>query len=278
MDHNKKQYNLVGRKYINVSPDSLKNNSLPAPIEFIPDKNKNLEWRNILVTNEEYCLFLNELRSNGINNILGGGQVFFNENMIYERGGRIHFNKTIQKYDISAGYKDHPVYWVTWIGASAFALYKGLRLPKRSEINSLVQNTQISFNTINAGHKLDDVQPINAKNYVPREVNNIVGNLAVWCSDGQKLLSNDPQSMTRYIYGTAWDRPATLKEITKYHFRPLVGNSRAVGIRLVKDLSMQKISFIELIARIKKISIILKEKKCFSLHKRDQAILDLFNL
>ena len=108
-------------------------------------------------------------------------------------------------------------------------------------------------------------------------MNDAVGNLAVWCSDGQNQMSDDPQSMTRYIYGTAWNRPATLQEITKDHSRPLVGNSRAVGIRLVKDSALNKISFLELIERLKRIQIILRDNQDMSLREKDQKIINLFN-
>jgi len=278
LNYNKNQYNIAGRRDSNIFQNSSEKVPESAPIEFIVDDSQGLEWRNILVTNEEYCLFLNEMRNNGIDNIVDDGQIFFNENMIYGRGGRIHFNHNKNKYEINPGYKNHPVYWVTWIGSSAFALYQGLRLPKKTEIDNLVQNANVSFNLINAGHKLDDVQPTNLENYIPGEVNDIVGNLAVWCSDGKNQLPNDPQSVTKYIYGTAWNRPATLQEINKEHFRPLMGNSRGVGIRLIKDVSLKKISLPELIDRLKKIRVILKDNDNFSLREKDEKIINLFNV
>jgi hypothetical protein len=277
LSYGKNQYSLAGRRNLHTSPESPEKTAEQAPMEFISDDAQKIEWRNILATNEEYCSFLNEMRNNGINNIVGGGQMLFNENMIDGRGGRIHFNKDKNKYEVSPGYENHPVYWVTWIGSSAFALSKGLRLPKRTEINTLVYNTNVSLDSINAGHKLDDVQPVNIEDYVPGEVNNVVGNLAVWCSDGKNQLPNDPQSATRYIYGTAWNRPATLREITKEHARPLVGNSRGVGIRLVKDGSSTQISPSELIERLRKIQTILKDNGAFSLHEKDEKIINLFN-
>ena len=263
---------------MNISSSPLKDMGLPVSVEFIRDKNQNLEWRNILVTNKEFCLFLNKLMSKGINNIFDGAQLFFNENMIHERGGRIHFNKIKQKHEVSTGYENHPVYWVTWLGALVFSIYSGLRLPRRSEINLLFKSTKISLEIINAEHKLDDVTPMTTKNCIRGEINDVVGNLAVWCLDGEKHLSGDPQSITRYIYGTSWNRQASLKEITKNHFRPIIGSSRSVGIRLVKDSSTKKITFEELVEKVKNIPVILREKNSLSLCDKDLAIIGLFDL
>lgn len=272
------RYALAGRRNHDAGPKPFEGTVYPAPIEFIAEKKKGIEWRNTLVTNDEFCSLLNELAHGGVFNLLDGGQVFFNENMIDERGGRIHFDQASQKYRVSNGYENHPVYWVTWIGAMAFARSQGLRLPTRLEIDELAQNAEVDFDTINAGHRFDDVYPIDSRNYKQGEIHDIIGNLAVWCSDGPKQLPNDPQSSTRYIYGTAWNRPATPREVTKDQSRPLTGNSRAVGIRLVKDSATRAIPFAELADKLQKISPLLQEKKNRPLRERDEAIITLLTL
>lgn len=273
----KNQYSISGRRNYDITPKLPENAKGHAPIEYINDDHQSIKWRNTLVTNHEFCSFLNDLKKNGINNIMGCGQMFFNENMINERGGRIHFNKKLNEYEIVPGYENHPVYWVTWIGSAAFALSKGTRLPKRKEIEYLIKSNIDPSKEMNAGHKFDDVQPINIDNYTPGEINDTVGNLAVWCADGQKQLHDDPQSATRFIYGTAWNRPQTLHEITKDHSRPLIGNSRAVGIRIVKDPTLTQMSFSEVIEQLRKVQVILEEASDLSLHDVDQKIINLFN-
>jgi formylglycine-generating enzyme required for sulfatase activity len=277
LEYDKDQYDVVGRRHFDTRIPTSSEKYDPAPIEFIRPIDSNVEWRNTLVTNSEFCDFLNTLHANGVSNVRDGGQIFFNENMIDERGGRIHFDKSSSRYVISPGYENHPVYWITWIGAAAFAASKGLRLPLRHEIDQLVNNADVSLRAINAGHRSDDVYPIHSQNYLPGEINDLVGNLAVWCKDGNDQASLDTQSSTRYIYGTAWNRPATLHEITKGHSRPIVGNSRAVGIRLVRDLNTAPISQTELIDRLQSIPKILNDKSGMPLKDRDQAIIKLIS-
>jgi hypothetical protein len=275
LHYNRRSYDLVGRKPASVFPSLAEHKTAAAPIAFVPDETNPIAWRNILVTNREYAEFLNALRSKNIFNVLDGGQMFFNENMIEARGGRIHFNTIHNVYEVSAGYEEHPVYWVTWIGALAFAHYRGLRLPTRAELCSLIEHTPVVFDAINAGHVHDDVQPVSLERYVHGAICDVVGNLSVWCSDGPDQKEGDPQSVTKYIYGTAWNRPATTQEMTKGNSRPIVGNSRSVGIRLVQDASTQPMSFEKLVAQIQKIPNILKEHTDKSLRFKDQAIIDL---
>ena len=49
--------------------------------------------------------------------------------MPHQRGGRLHYDPDASRWQVSEGYERHPVYWVTWTGAAAFAAWEGARLP-----------------------------------------------------------------------------------------------------------------------------------------------------
>jgi Sulfatase-modifying factor enzyme 1 len=87
-----------------------------------------LEVRDTLVSNTEFAAFVNAMSSAGMPNGHGGTRLLACE-MPHERGGRLHHDPAADRWGVSPGYEDHPVYWVTWIGAAAFAAWSGARLP-----------------------------------------------------------------------------------------------------------------------------------------------------
>lgn len=107
-----------------------------------------------LVTNHQYCEFLNQARATGDVTYAGGlvkgafgankgedfvGAVYFNTTGVglttgpYVNAGasRIHFNGTT--FTVDSGFENHPVTYVSWYGATAFCNFYGYRLPTEWE-------------------------------------------------------------------------------------------------------------------------------------------------
>ena len=74
-----------------------------------------------------------ELAGAGLANSHAGTSLLACE-MPHERGGRLHRDPATGRWHVSEGYEHHPVYWVTWIGAAAFAAWSNARLPTRAEL------------------------------------------------------------------------------------------------------------------------------------------------
>ena len=86
-----------------------------------------------------------------------GGTYLLACEMPHERGGRLHHDPAIGCWHVSPGYEHHPAYWVTWIGAAAFAAWDGARLPSRAELIELTsQRSRVS----NADYRYGDVTPV----------------------------------------------------------------------------------------------------------------------
>lgn len=62
----------------------------------------------------------------------------------------------------------------------------------------------------------------------------MIGNVQIWCGDGPALPESQP--IQRYLFGAAWNTPSTEDAVSAVRSRYLLGSSRGVGIRLVRDL------------------------------------------
>jgi hypothetical protein len=188
-----------------------------------------LAWRNLLISNAEFAGLLNALHAAGIPNTQRGTHLLLVP-MPNERGGRIHWSPERDTWTVSPGFAYHPVYWVTWIGAAVFAAVNSARLPTHGELHVLAADVEPS----NHDYALGDVAPV-AHVTAPQGVHHPVGNVQVWCSDGP--LARFDQPVERWIHGAAWNTPATAEEVNRLRSRHLLGASRGIGIRLVRDVS-----------------------------------------
>ncbi|MEW1837691.1 hypothetical protein AB0392_07035 [Nonomuraea angiospora] len=73
-------------------------------------------------------------RNKGLHNTSGGAYLLCCE-MPHERGGRLHRDPVSGRWMVSPGFENHPAYWVTWIGAAAFAARHSARLPQLDLMN-----------------------------------------------------------------------------------------------------------------------------------------------
>jgi Sulfatase-modifying factor enzyme 1 len=191
--------------------------------------------RAALVSNAEYAAFLNALIQAGMPNSHGGTYLLACE-MPHERGGRLHYNTAADRWEVSAGYEQHPGYWVTWIGAATLAAWHGARLPTRAELTKLTSRAPTSAN---AAYRYGDVTPVTEPGRPAHEIHHLVGNLQVWCADGPAAAHGFDGPAARWLYGVAWNTPATPEEARRVRHRHILGCSRGVGIRLVRDGAQQ---------------------------------------
>ena len=191
-----------------------------------------LEWRNLLITNAEFAAMLNELEQAGLASSHAGAPLLACQ-MPHQRGGRLHYDPDARRWQVSEGYERHPVYWVTWTGAAAFAAWEGARLPRRHELAELTaRHTDL---VPNAGYRFTDVTPVTEPGLGDGDIHHLVGNLQVWCSDGPGTAELCEGPAARWMYGAAWNTPGTAEAIHQPRWRHLAGSSRGVGIRLVRD-------------------------------------------
>jgi sulfatase-modifying factor enzyme 1 len=204
-----------------------------------------LEWRNLLVSNAEFAAFLNELADAGLANTHAGTYLLACE-VPHERGGRLHRDPATGRWHVSEGYEQHPVYWVTWIGAAAFAAWSNARLPTRAEL--IEETRHESAAAANADYQFGDVTPVSEPGQPADEIHHLVGNVQVWCCDGPSPAELHDGPAARWLHGAAWNTPSTREEIHRARHRHLAGCSRGVGIRLVRDHASAKVPAAELAA------------------------------
>jgi Sulfatase-modifying factor enzyme 1 len=147
-----------------------------------------LEVRNLLVSNSEFARFLNALAEAGMPNNHGGAWLLACE-MPNERGGRLHRDASTEQWTVSPGYEDYPAYWITWIGAAAFAACAGARLPSRAELAALTASASVGGN---AGYRDGDASPVTDPGLGQSAIHHLLGNLQLWCGDGPDPGTGEP--------------------------------------------------------------------------------------
>lgn len=86
-----------------------------------------------------------------------------------------------RRWIVSPGYGAHPVYWVTWTGAAAFAACHGARLPFRAEM--IAETDQENLTVTNHGYQAGDTIPASEPGREPGDIHHLAGNLQIWCCD-----------------------------------------------------------------------------------------------
>ena len=171
------------------------------------------------VTNEQFCQFLNEK-----GNQSEGGVEWLNISGI----GHCKIEYREGKYESRAGYENHPVVGVSWYGASAYAKWRGCRLPTEAEWEKAARGGLV-------GKRYpwgDDIDPSRANygqvdkesttpvgSYPPNGYGlcDMAGNVWEWCSDWyerdyySKSPYRDPPGPdsgdARVVRGGGWDGP-----------------------------------------------------------------------
>ncbi|MGW0708202.1 SUMF1/EgtB/PvdO family nonheme iron enzyme [Streptomyces sp. NPDC002643] len=184
--------------------------------------------RNVLVTNAEMAEFLTLLHAGGAPNSRLGTNLLVCP-MPHERGGRLHFDPERRQWRVSREYEEHPAYWVTWLGAALVAAWSGARLPTRAEFLDAAAGGR----AYNCDYTVGDTCPVAEPGLGRLDVHHRIGNVQVWCADGPPQSGEQP--VQRYLVGAAWNTPGTWEAVSAERSRYLLGSSRGVGVRLVRD-------------------------------------------
>ncbi|MEV5129099.1 hypothetical protein ACN6K8_000267 [[Kitasatospora] papulosa] len=188
-----------------------------------------VSWRNTLVTNGEMADLLTMLHAAGMPNTQYGTNLLTCP-MPHERGGRLHFDPKERRWLVSPGFETHPAYWVTWVGAAVMAAWSGARLPTRVEA---LEATLGAPPARNSDYAIGDASCVVEPGLGAGQVSHLVGNVQIWCGDGPAQDAECPEQ--RFLFGAAWNTPGTRAAVTAERSRHLLGSSRGVGIRLVRD-------------------------------------------
>ncbi|GAA1657399.1 hypothetical protein GCM10009765_03660 [Fodinicola feengrottensis] len=225
------------------------------------------QWRNLLVTNVEFAELLNQLADLGLPNTHTGTHLLHIP-MPHERGGRIHLHPATKQWTVSRGYEHHPAYWVTWIGAAAFAAWTGARLPTRAELH----RHTLGAEPTNTMYAVGDVVAATEPGRSQLDIHHRVGNLQTWCGDGPPGGRHQP--VARYLFGAAWNTPAGRTAITAIRSRQLLGGSRGIGLRPVRDTENRTLETAELAGGLWRWIHSLRDR-AQPLQTLDQTVLDL---
>ncbi|WP_369185817.1 hypothetical protein [Streptomyces sp. Y1] len=217
-----------GRRPLPAGPEQAAAPRLPA-VSYSPATALSpVTWRNLLLSNQEMADLLNRLQEAGLENTQHGTHLLINP-MPHERGGRLHQDQR-RKWRVSPGFERHPAYWVTWLGASAAAAWSSARLPTRAEALAAFASAQPAYN---CGYAFGDTTPVSEPDRGAGQIHHLLGNVQIWCSDGPTTASDTP--LLRHLVGAAWNTPGDARTVNERRARFLLGASRGVGVRLVRD-------------------------------------------
>lgn len=183
-----------------------------------------------LTTNEEFITFLNEMQKEGVFNDLHGNYLFYNPNILANRGGRIFFSNG--EYKVVDGYQRHPVCWVNWIGATAYSQWVGCTLPTLEQWKSITAQIPLDQKR-NSDNMIGDTSAINQYPKNAHGIYDLYGNLKIWTNSWDESAGiNENTGLALSTAGYAWNSRSERGNIT---YKPFLLSSSTLGIRLVKS-------------------------------------------
>ncbi len=187
-------------------------------------------------SNAQFASFLNA-KNIGSNGLYALG-AYPSEPLIYDLGQYNGLSYTGSQWQAAAGFENHPVICVTWLGATEFATYAGGRLPTEAEweyacrgnttsafsTGACLNNTQANYNwnspftgcSNTSTASPNQTQAINSYSPNAFGLYNMHGNVWEWCSDWYGTYATTAQTNPtgastgdrRVIRGGSWDYEA----------------------------------------------------------------------
>lgn len=200
------------------------------------------------ITNQQYAAFLNE---NGNQSEDGVPWIDLNGSYI---DIKCRILKDGENFTVESGYENHPVVFVTWYGARAYANWKGGRLPTEAQWEFAARGGNQSQNFTYSGSDtpgevawfMENAQGINAVGQkTPNKLGiyDMSGNVYEWCRDWYDETyygSSDANSPTGPNFGTnkvlrggMWDSSKNNIRVCKRKSYSPNANYDSVGFRIV---------------------------------------------
>jgi formylglycine-generating enzyme required for sulfatase activity len=236
------------QRYVEIPSGSVI--TLPDGDRQLSAKNEyvsNFNFSERLTTNLEFASFLNWLYKQGFQNSIQGHYIYYNPNIPPARGGRIVFKNG--EYLVEKGYEDHPANWVSWIGAKAYAMWLGARLPMENEWDRVADLSDLEFT--NFDHNNSNTTEVRQYDSNNLGIFDMFGNLRNWTENWYYPDKIDAETgISKVVKGLAWNAPgSTVRERT---YKPVFMSARSIGIRLVKEIGsddLSEISEVDLITK-----------------------------
>lgn len=172
------------------------------------------------VTNAEYAAFLNAI--GGHVGRCGGHDCADTE--VENPDSRIFYNYKTRRYEVEAGYENHPVIKVSWYGAKAYCEHHGKRLPTEAEWEKAARGTdgraypwgdQFEVGRANVGGRVGDTMPVGSypAGASPYGAYDMAGNVWEWVEDwyraypGSHCRSDLFGPKYKVVRGGSWNHP-----------------------------------------------------------------------
>jgi len=183
-----------------------------------------------LITNRQYCKFLNRKRMEGAE-----------EQWIYINDTECRIEKLRGRYRVETGYDDHPVVCVTWHGAKAYAEWSEKRLPSEAEWEAAARGAERreypwgnEWNPKKCANRCyggcASLMPVGSfpQGASPFKVEDMAGNVWEWCEDWLNAYSGSTYTNENFgteykvVRGGAWflDNPLHFRSSFRRWYKP----------------------------------------------------------
>ncbi len=222
-----------------------------------------------LVSNSQFAVFLEDMRRERITNDQDGNYLFFNPNITANRGGRLFLDE--EEYKVLGGYENHPVCWVSWVGATSYAQWLGCSLPTLEQWRRVSDLSEPSEHR-NSDNLIGDTTPVDRYPQNNLGIHDFKGNLKIWTTNWHPKIPESQLStgLSMITVGHAWNTRADKEDVT---YKPFLLSSSTLGIRLINDPSIAEVNI------VKKLSGLLSSLRQPGLMKEDilDINLEIFN-